>query len=61
MTCLMISRISWRTPTMRTATHSARRTSPILYDPQQVARDNGIPLHSGAARYYRERGYLAPA
>jgi TRAP-type uncharacterized transport system substrate-binding protein len=31
---------------------------PYSYDPEQVARDNGIPLHPGADRYYRERGYL---
>ena len=32
---------------------------PYSYDPREVARDNGIPLHPGAAAYYRERGYLA--
>jgi uncharacterized protein len=31
---------------------------PYSYDPRQVARDNGIPLHPAAERYYRERGYL---
>ena len=32
---------------------------PYSYDPRTVARDNGIPLHPGAARYYREVGYLS--
>jgi uncharacterized protein len=32
---------------------------PYSYDPREVARDRGIPLHSGAARYYREQGYLS--
>jgi TRAP transporter TAXI family solute receptor len=31
---------------------------PYSYDPNTVARDNGIPLHPGAERYYREAGYL---
>ena len=31
---------------------------PYSYDPREVARDNGIPLHPGAEQYYRERGYL---
>ena len=31
---------------------------PYSYDSHEVARDNGIPLHPGAARYYREHGYL---
>jgi hypothetical protein len=31
---------------------------PYSYDPANVAQDVGIPLHSGAARYYREAGYL---
>jgi TRAP-type uncharacterized transport system substrate-binding protein len=31
---------------------------PYSFDPQQVARDNGIPLHPGAEAYYREQGYL---
>jgi TRAP-type uncharacterized transport system substrate-binding protein len=30
---------------------------PYSYDPAEVARDHGIPLHSGAEQYYRERGY----
>ena len=30
----------------------------ILVRPREVARDNGLPLHSGAERYYREAGYL---
>jgi TRAP-type uncharacterized transport system substrate-binding protein len=32
---------------------------PYSYDPRTVAGDNGIPLHPGAARYYREVGYFA--
>jgi uncharacterized protein len=32
---------------------------PYSYDPAEVARDNGIPLHSGAEAYYREQGFLA--
>lgn len=28
------------------------------YDPITVANGDGVPLHPGAARYYRERGYL---
>jgi TRAP-type uncharacterized transport system substrate-binding protein len=28
------------------------------YDPDVVASDVGIPIHPGAARYYREAGYL---
>jgi TRAP-type uncharacterized transport system substrate-binding protein len=31
---------------------------PYSYDSHQVARDQGIPLHPGAERYYRDRGYL---
>jgi hypothetical protein len=31
---------------------------PYSYDPREVARDNGIPLHPGAERYYRDRGYV---
>ncbi len=31
---------------------------PYSYDPKNVARDFGVPLHPGAARYYREAGYL---
>jgi len=31
---------------------------PYSYDPGTVARPMGIPLHSGAQRYYREVGYL---
>jgi uncharacterized protein len=39
--------------------HLFRETHiPYSYDSNQVARDHGIPLHSGAERYYRERGYL---
>ena len=43
------------------ANHDAFRQThiPYSYDSQQVARNNGIPIHPGAARYYRERGYLA--
>jgi hypothetical protein len=40
--------------------HLFRQTHiPYSYDSVQVARDHGIPLHPGAERYYRERGYLA--
>jgi len=28
------------------------------YDPQTVWRNFGVPLHPGAARYYREMGYM---
>jgi len=31
---------------------------PWYYDPQTVAVSKTIPLHPGAARYYRERGYV---
>lgn len=31
---------------------------PFSYDPATVADGGGVPLHPGAARYYRERGYL---
>lgn len=31
---------------------------PWYYDPQTVAVSRVIPLHPGAAKYYRERGYL---
>jgi TRAP-type uncharacterized transport system substrate-binding protein len=34
---------------------------PYSYDSHEVARDRGIPLHPGAARYYRDRGYLTDA
>jgi TRAP-type uncharacterized transport system substrate-binding protein len=34
---------------------------PYSYDSREVGRDNGIPLHPGAQRYYREQGYLPPA
>ena len=30
---------------------------PYSYDPAEVARDHGVPLHPGAEQYYRERGY----
>ena len=30
---------------------------PFSYDPTTVANGGGVPLHPGAARYYRERGY----
>ena len=30
---------------------------PFSYDPKEVARDNGLPVHPGAARYYQEMGY----
>ena len=31
---------------------------PFSYDPTTVADGGGVPLHPGAERYYRERGYL---
>jgi hypothetical protein len=31
---------------------------PFSYDPVTVADGAGVPLHPGAVRYYRERGYL---
>jgi TRAP-type uncharacterized transport system substrate-binding protein len=31
---------------------------PFSYDPNTVADGAGVPLHPGAARYYRERRYL---
>ena len=31
---------------------------PFSYDPNTVGDGAGLPLHPGAARYYRERGYL---
>jgi TRAP-type uncharacterized transport system substrate-binding protein len=31
---------------------------PFSYDPKTVADGAGVPLHPGAARYYRERGYV---
>jgi uncharacterized protein len=34
---------------------------PFSYDPLTVANGDGVPLHPGAARYYRERGYLMTA
>jgi TRAP-type uncharacterized transport system substrate-binding protein len=34
---------------------------PFSYDPLTVANGEGVPLHQGAARYYRERGYPANA
>jgi TRAP-type uncharacterized transport system substrate-binding protein len=30
---------------------------PFSYDPMTVANGSGVPLHQGAAKYYRERGY----
>jgi uncharacterized protein len=30
---------------------------PYSYDPKTVAKEHGVPLHPGAARYYREVGY----
>ena len=30
---------------------------PFSYDPNTVANGGGVPLHPGAARYYRERGF----
>ena len=31
---------------------------PWYYDPQTVAVSNVIPMHPGAMKYYRERGYV---
>jgi TRAP transporter TAXI family solute receptor len=31
---------------------------PYSYDPRTVTRNGAVPLHPGAARYYREVGYL---
>lgn len=31
---------------------------PYSYDPRTVWRNEGVPLHPGAARYYREAGYM---
>jgi TRAP transporter TAXI family solute receptor len=31
---------------------------PFSYDPATVTDGGGVPLHPGAERYYRERGYL---
>ena len=31
---------------------------PFSYDPNTVADGAGVPVHPGAARYYKERGYL---
>lgn len=31
---------------------------PYSYDPNTVWTDQDVPLHPGAARYYREKGYL---
>jgi hypothetical protein len=31
---------------------------PFSYDPNTVADGVGVPLHPGAARYYRQRGYV---
>ena len=33
---------------------------PFSYDERTVAMDFGVPLHPGAARYYREMGYSLP-
>jgi len=30
----------------------------FAYDPKQVWKAYGVPLHPGAARYYREKGYI---
>jgi len=35
-----------------------RQAEPFYYDTRKVAVSPIIPLHSAAARYYRERGYL---
>ena len=31
---------------------------PYSYDPRTVGESLGVPLHPGAARYYREQGYI---
>ena len=31
---------------------------PFSYEPERVWKNGNVPLHPGAARYYRERGYL---
>lgn len=31
---------------------------PLHYNPQTSWRTNGLPLHPGAERYYREKGYM---
>jgi TRAP-type uncharacterized transport system substrate-binding protein len=36
----------------------AERYVPFLYNPFRVCQDTGAPLHPGAERYYRSRGYL---
>ncbi len=33
---------------------------PYSYDPDEVANGQGVPLHPGAAAYYREKGYPTP-
>lgn len=38
--------------------HFAERYIPFLYNPFRVCQDTGAPLHPGAERYYRSRGYL---
>jgi len=34
---------------------------PFSYDPKTVIDGDGVPLHPGAEKYYRERGYLPAA
>jgi TRAP-type uncharacterized transport system substrate-binding protein len=31
---------------------------PYSYEPRSVGENLGVPLHPGAARYYREKGYI---
>jgi uncharacterized protein len=31
---------------------------PASYNPERVWKSFGVPLHPGAARYYREKGYM---
>src|SRR5258705_13003266 len=31
---------------------------PLYYNPRTAWKTNGLPLHPGAERYYRERGYM---
>jgi len=31
---------------------------PLYYNPHRAWQANGLPLHPGAARYYREKGYM---
>ena len=35
-----------------------RALVPLAYDPARVWKARDVPLHPGAARYYREGGYM---